>query len=65
MRSTIELGHSMGLRIVAEGIEDTATLELLTELGCDLAQGFCISRPKLASDLTLKSGNDERTSARA
>ena len=65
VRSTIELGHSMGLRIVAEGIEDTATLELLTELGCDLAQGFCISRPKLASDLTLKSGNDERTSARA
>ena len=63
VRSTIELGHSMGLRIVAEGIEDTATLELLTELGCDLAQGFCISRPKLASDLTLKSGNDERTSA--
>ncbi len=65
VRSTIELGHSMGLRIVAEGIEDTATLELLTELGCDLAQGFCISRPKLASDLALRSDTDERESTRA
>jgi EAL domain-containing protein (putative c-di-GMP-specific phosphodiesterase class I) len=55
----------MGLRIVAEGIEDTATLELLTELGCDLAQGFCISRPKLASDLALRSDTDERESTRA
>ena len=64
VRSTIELGHSMGLRIVAEGIEDTDTLELLAELGCDLAQGFCISRPKLASDLTLRSDTDVRQSAR-
>ncbi len=65
VRSTIELGHSMGLRIVAEGIEDTATLELLTELGCDLAQGFCISRPRLASDLNLNAGTDARASAPA
>ncbi len=64
VRSTIELGHSMGLRIVAEGIEDTETLELLTELGCDLAQGFCISRPKLASDLTLRPVAAERESTR-
>ncbi len=65
VRSTIELGHSMGLRIVAEGIEDTATLELLTEIGCDLAQGFCISRPRLASDLNLNAGTDARASAPA
>ena len=49
---------------MAEGIEDTTTLELLTELGCDLAQGFCISRPRLASDLTLRSAFDEQESAR-
>jgi diguanylate cyclase (GGDEF)-like protein len=49
VRSTIELGHSMGLRIVAEGIEDKVTLALLADLGCDFAQGYFISRPKPAS----------------
>ena len=34
----------MGLRIVAEGIEDAETLELLADCGCDIAQGFCISQ---------------------
>ena len=48
MRSTIELGHAMGLRIVAEGIEDPETLEMLADFGCDIAQGYCISRPKPA-----------------
>jgi diguanylate cyclase len=56
VRSTIELGHAMGLRIVAEGIEDEATLELLTELGCDIAQGYWISRPKPADELAFRSG---------
>ncbi len=55
VRSTIELGHAMGLRIVAEGIEDDATLDLLTELGCDIAQGYCISRPKPAGELAFRS----------
>jgi EAL domain-containing protein (putative c-di-GMP-specific phosphodiesterase class I) len=54
VRSTIELGHSMGLRIVAEGIEDDETLKLLAELGCDSAQGYCISRPKPADDLAFR-----------
>ena len=45
----------MGLRIVAEGIEDDATLDLLTELGCDIAQGYCISRPKPAGELAFRS----------
>jgi diguanylate cyclase (GGDEF)-like protein len=54
VRSTIELGHAMGLRIVAEGIEDNATLELLTDMGCDVAQGYCISRPKPASELAFR-----------
>ncbi len=54
VRSTIELGHAMGLRIVAEGIEDRATLTLLAELGCDFAQGYCISRPKPAGELAFR-----------
>jgi EAL domain-containing protein (putative c-di-GMP-specific phosphodiesterase class I) len=53
VRSTIELGHAMGLRIVAEGIEDDATLAVLARLGCDIAQGYCISRPLPAGELNL------------
>jgi diguanylate cyclase (GGDEF)-like protein len=45
VRSTIDLGHNLGLRVAAEGVEDGATLERLRELGCDLAQGYGISRP--------------------
>jgi diguanylate cyclase len=54
VRSTIELGHAMGLRIVAEGIEDRATLDLLSRLGCDVAQGYFISRPKPANQLVFR-----------
>jgi len=53
VRATINLGHALGLRIVAEGIEDHATLELLSDLGCDLGQGNFISQPKPAHRLTL------------
>ena len=35
-----DLGHSLGLKIVAEGVETQAQLKLLQELGCDLGQGF-------------------------
>jgi diguanylate cyclase (GGDEF)-like protein len=45
VRSTINLGHDLGLRIIAEGVEDGATLERLATLGCDLAQGYHLSRP--------------------
>jgi len=53
VRATIDLGHALGLRIVAEGIEDGATLDLLADLGCDLGQGYFISRPKQAGHLDL------------
>jgi EAL domain-containing protein (putative c-di-GMP-specific phosphodiesterase class I) len=43
--STIELGHSMGLKVVAEGVEDAAAWSLLRRLGCDYAQGYLISPP--------------------
>jgi diguanylate cyclase (GGDEF)-like protein len=51
VRSTISLGHDLGLSIVAEGIEDAATWELLQQLGCDVAQGFYLGRPVRAHDL--------------
>ena len=54
VRATIELGHAMGLRIVAEGIEDLATLQLLSELGCDLGQGYFIGKPKPADLLAFR-----------
>ncbi len=43
--TTIELAHRLGLEVVAEGVEDDATLAVLRALGCDLAQGFGIARP--------------------
>ncbi len=43
--STVALGHALGLRVVAEGIEDRATWELLAGMGCDVAQGYHIARP--------------------
>ncbi len=45
VRSTIELGHNLGLQLVAEGVEDAQTWQLLLPLGCDLLQGYHISRP--------------------
>jgi diguanylate cyclase (GGDEF)-like protein/PAS domain S-box-containing protein len=51
VRSTIELSHNLGLDVVAEGVEDEATLARLAELGCDRAQGFFISHPRPADEL--------------
>jgi diguanylate cyclase (GGDEF)-like protein len=51
VRSTIELGHNLGLRVVAEGVEDEATLSLLRQLGCDQVQGYFLSRPLPAAKL--------------
>lgn len=45
VRSIIELGHSLQLAVVAEGVEDDASREQLIEMGCDVAQGYLISRP--------------------
>jgi diguanylate cyclase (GGDEF)-like protein len=55
VRSTIDLAHSLGLRVVAEGVEDGEALDLLAGLGCDLAQGYLISKPKPASELAFPS----------
>lgn len=45
VRSTIDLAHSLGLRVVCEGIEEQACLDFLRENGCDYAQGYLISKP--------------------
>jgi diguanylate cyclase (GGDEF)-like protein len=51
VRSIIDLGRNLSLRVVAEGVEDRGTWECLAELGCDSAQGYYISRPMPPSDL--------------
>jgi len=45
VRSTIEMAHNLGLNVVAEGVETNETLNLLCELGCDVAQGYLFSKP--------------------
>jgi EAL domain-containing protein (putative c-di-GMP-specific phosphodiesterase class I)/GGDEF domain-containing protein len=51
VRSAVTLAHSLGLRVVAEGVENAGALELLYAMGCDLAQGYLIARPMPLADL--------------
>ena len=50
VRSVIELGHNLGMSVVAEGVEDTATLTRLAQFGCDLAQGYLFAKPMPFTD---------------
>jgi diguanylate cyclase (GGDEF)-like protein len=52
VRATVDLGRNLGLRVVAEGVEDLATFDRLAEFGCDEAQGYYISRPLSAVEFT-------------
>ncbi len=45
VRSAIELGHNLGLRVVAEGVDDVDTWAMLTSLGCDAVQGYSLAQP--------------------
>jgi diguanylate cyclase (GGDEF)-like protein len=45
VRSTVELAHTLGLKVVAEGVEDRETLDAVESFGCDYAQGYYFSRP--------------------
>ena len=49
--STIELAHGLGRRVIAEGIEDGETLAQLRKVGCDIAQGYFLSKPLRLADL--------------
>jgi EAL domain-containing protein (putative c-di-GMP-specific phosphodiesterase class I) len=51
VRTVIDLGHNLGKQVCAEGVEDEATWQRLGAMGCDLAQGYWISRPLNAASL--------------
>jgi diguanylate cyclase (GGDEF)-like protein len=51
VRAAVDLGHNLRLEVVAEGVEDRRTLELLSALGCDTAQGYFIGKPMPADDV--------------
>ena len=48
VRTVIQLGHSLGKRVVAEGVETEQEFQALAAMGCDCAQGWLISRPLFA-----------------
>jgi diguanylate cyclase len=56
VRSTLQLAHELGLKVVAEGIEDADCLAFLNTIGCDYAQGYFIGRPLPADDLAALLG---------
>lgn len=51
LRAIVRLGHGLGMTVTAEGIENTRQLNLLRDIGCDLAQGYLLGRPAPLSDL--------------
>jgi EAL domain-containing protein (putative c-di-GMP-specific phosphodiesterase class I) len=65
VRSIIDLGHNLGLRVVAEGVENAETWALLETMGCDVIQGFYISRPLTVADLTFWMSERSDTAATA
>ena len=52
VRSAVGLGHNLGLRVVAEGLQDRAAEAVLVEAGCDAAQGFLVGRPCAEREMT-------------
>ena len=51
VRSVIDLGHNLGLRVVAEGVETQEMYDAIAALGCDEAQGYFISKPQTSEVL--------------
>ena len=45
VRSSIEMAHALGMKVVAEGVEDIAALNVLREFGCDTIQGWYVGKP--------------------
>jgi EAL domain-containing protein (putative c-di-GMP-specific phosphodiesterase class I) len=58
--STIALAHSLGRKVVAEGVETREVLELLAEMECDIAQGFVTGRPMSLESLRRRIASDRR-----
>jgi len=63
VQSTIGLAHSLGRKVVAEGVEQRDILDLLIEMGCDIAQGFAIGRPMSLESLTKRLSSDRKRTA--
>jgi EAL domain-containing protein (putative c-di-GMP-specific phosphodiesterase class I) len=63
VQSTIGLAHSLGRRVVAEGVEHRDILDLLVEMGCDIAQGFAVGRPMSIDSLTKRLSSDRKRTA--
>lgn len=53
VRSVVDLGHSLGFTVTAEGVETTGALEYLRDIHCDTAQGFLLARPAALAELRL------------
>jgi diguanylate cyclase (GGDEF)-like protein len=64
VRSAIDLGHNLGLSVVAEGVEDVAALLRLREMACEYAQGYALSHPVPAADFP-RAGREAEQVARA
>ncbi len=58
VRSTIDLAHSLGLKVTAEGVETQTALTLLKGMGCDIAQGYLIARPMPLKELLMFLGEE-------
>ncbi|HWA59915.1 MAG TPA: bifunctional diguanylate cyclase/phosphodiesterase [Caulobacteraceae bacterium] len=63
VRTTVQLAHSLGMKVTAEGVETDEAYSLLAAMGCDTAQGFLIARPMPFEDL-LRYLHEDRTAAR-
>ena len=63
VRSTVNLAHNLGMYVTAEGVEDRATWDLLATLGCDIVQGYYLSRPVPAQDLERWLGERKEAAA--
>jgi EAL domain-containing protein (putative c-di-GMP-specific phosphodiesterase class I)/CHASE2 domain-containing sensor protein len=63
VRSTIDLAHELGLKVVAEGVEDEACLDYLASVGCDLVQGYLISKPVSSDEIATLLRVDRRAAA--
>jgi EAL domain-containing protein (putative c-di-GMP-specific phosphodiesterase class I) len=63
VQSTIGLAHSLGRKVVAEGVEQRDILDLLVEMNCDIAQGFAVGRPMSIESLSKRLATDRKRSA--
>jgi EAL domain-containing protein (putative c-di-GMP-specific phosphodiesterase class I) len=59
LAATIESARSLGLKVVAEGIEDATTLDLVRQLGCDTAQGYHLGRPMTSEAVRSLLGHEQ------